>query len=175
VKWAAAILFGVTALATGCLETWLGFQTQPISGTWSSPYWWRLLPMMLVMSSVLFACSLSFIPVKRAYSIGLAGGIPLVLCSLIHSLHLACFACATILACITFLFSAWKKGARFAPLVASFGLAAWWVPASALELRLHFRPAPLQPAPTVFLLCPALLVVASLLVATMLSKCSAST
>lgn len=92
----AAMLGVLAAIASGCVELWMGFQTHPLSGNWSSRFFWLPLPLMLAASLVLLAGSLvvAFRGTGRAQRVTLSANvvlagwwIPVAVVSLWYHVH----------------------------------------------------------------------------------------
>ena len=75
---ASAILAALAAVASGCIELWMGYQTRPVSGSWSSPFFWIPLPIMLAASVVLLIAALAAIRSRAARYVALAANVLLV-------------------------------------------------------------------------------------------------
>jgi hypothetical protein len=71
-----ASLVVLSALFSSLLVLWLGAQTRPDHGSWSSQFLWDLLPVALVESALIFGAGISLAVPSRKWSVPLS----LVIC-----------------------------------------------------------------------------------------------
>lgn len=165
-RWPGAVLCGFTAAVTGCMELWLAAQPQPDHGSWSSPFYWSPLPVLLIASLFLFAGGLGLVPVRTVWTTTFAGALLLVFCRLLHVWSPGCWAVAVFVVSITWFLSSFTR-ARIAAVVSSAVLTVWWVPVALIGVRQYYWPAPNEIAGGYF--CSLLVLTAALVVGSLLA------
>jgi hypothetical protein len=126
----------LSGTASGGLELWLGFQPQPVHGRWASRLFWNPLPILLIISAIVFAWGFRLLPVSRKWSVALSMTIPLAACFLFRQWTPAAVGAVLGIAFMTGLFSLYERTWILVS-AATLVLAVWWFGAAAYAVYDH--------------------------------------